>query len=152
MAWLIAFHVLGTVVWIGGMFFAHMALRPAAASVLDAPNRLRLMQKTLGTFFLWVWASIIALWISGFGIIGLFGGMKGLGIHVHSMMGIALLMTAIFAYLYFVPFLALRKTVREENWNTAGKRLALIRQLVATNLVLGLITTIIGAAGRYVGG
>ncbi|MGF1644161.1 MAG: CopD family protein [Thiotrichales bacterium] len=151
MAWLIVAHVLGTVVWIGGMFFAHMALRPAAASVLDAPNRLRLMHKTLGSFFVWVWISVIALWISGFGLIGLMGGMKVTGMHVHSMMGIALLMTVIYAYLYFLPYLALRKTVREENWNTAGKRLALIRQLVATNLVLGLITTVIGAAGRYVG-
>ena len=27
-------HVLGIVVWVGGMFFAYMALRPVAASVL----------------------------------------------------------------------------------------------------------------------
>ena len=28
-------HVLSIVVWVGGMFFAYMALRPVAASVLE---------------------------------------------------------------------------------------------------------------------
>ena len=28
------FHLLGAVIWIGGMFFAYLALRPAAAMML----------------------------------------------------------------------------------------------------------------------
>lgn len=35
MALSLLLHVLGVVVWVGGMFFAYMALRPVAASVLE---------------------------------------------------------------------------------------------------------------------
>ena len=35
-------HLLGVVVWVGGMFFAYMALRPVAATVLGPPLRLGL--------------------------------------------------------------------------------------------------------------
>ena len=34
--WLLV-HLLGVIVWVGGMFFAHMALRPSAAEVLEPP-------------------------------------------------------------------------------------------------------------------
>lgn len=35
----ITLHVLSAVVWVGGMFFAWMALRPVAASLLEPPPR-----------------------------------------------------------------------------------------------------------------
>ena len=44
-------HLLGVVVWVGGMFFAHMALRPAATELLEPPQRLPLLQATLMRFF-----------------------------------------------------------------------------------------------------
>ncbi len=34
----ITLHLLGTIVWVGGMFFAHMALRPTAAEAPGAPS------------------------------------------------------------------------------------------------------------------
>ena len=37
----LALHMLGAVVWVGGMFAAYLCLRPAAGS-LEAPQRLRL--------------------------------------------------------------------------------------------------------------
>jgi len=37
-----ALHVLAAVVWVGGMFFAWMVLRPAAVSALQPPERLML--------------------------------------------------------------------------------------------------------------
>ena len=42
MAIAIALHLLAAVIWVGGMFFAYMALRPAAASLLEPPLRLPL--------------------------------------------------------------------------------------------------------------
>lgn len=33
-------HVLATVVWVGGMFFAHFVLRPIAVAQLPPPQRL----------------------------------------------------------------------------------------------------------------
>ena len=47
-------HVMGVVVWVGGMFFAYMALRPVAASVLEPPQRLTLWAGVFGKFFPWV--------------------------------------------------------------------------------------------------
>ena len=35
-------HVLAALVWVGGMFFAWMILRPAAMAALDGPPRLKL--------------------------------------------------------------------------------------------------------------
>ncbi|MEY3672815.1 MAG: hypothetical protein RI904_2472, partial [Pseudomonadota bacterium] len=40
MASLVVLHLLAALVWVGGMFFAHNALRPMAASVLQPPERL----------------------------------------------------------------------------------------------------------------
>ena len=42
MAFAISLHLLAAVVWIGGMFFAYMCLRPSAAAILEPPARLRL--------------------------------------------------------------------------------------------------------------
>jgi uncharacterized membrane protein len=61
-------HSLAAVIWVGGMFFAYMALRPAA-SALEPPVRLPLMRSALGRFFPWVLASIVTLLVTGYGMI-----------------------------------------------------------------------------------
>ena len=40
-------HLLGVLIWVGGMFFAYMALRPAAAQLLEPPQRLTLDRKSV---------------------------------------------------------------------------------------------------------
>ena len=59
-------HILSVVIWVGGMFFAYMALRPAAISTLEPPLRLQLWRQTFKHFFPWVWAAIITLLVTGF--------------------------------------------------------------------------------------
>ena len=142
----LALHQLGTIVWIGGMFFAHVAVRPAIGELLDPPQRLPLMLRVFGRFFVWVWASIFLLWASGLWIfLGLYGGKAGL--HVHLMMGLAALMTFIFLLIWFLPYRKMKEAVAAQDWPTAAKRLALIRGLVLTNLLLGLATAVSGVAG-----
>ena len=51
---LYALHVLGAVLWVGGMAFALLALRPALAE-LEPPARLALHEGALRRFFLIVW-------------------------------------------------------------------------------------------------
>jgi len=46
-------HVLASVIWVGGMFFAHQCLRPAAIATLDPPQRLALWRAVFGRFFPW---------------------------------------------------------------------------------------------------
>ena len=39
----ITLHLLAALIWVGGMFFAHMALRPAVNTMLEPPQRLPLV-------------------------------------------------------------------------------------------------------------
>jgi uncharacterized membrane protein len=142
----VVLHQLGTIVWVGGMFFAHVALRPAVNELLEPPQRLSLMRRVLGRFFGWVWFAILLLWASGLWIfLGHFGGKAG--IHVHAMMGIAAVMTALFLYIWFVPFRRMKAAVSASDWPGAAARLGLIRPIILVNLVLGLITAVLGSAG-----
>ncbi|MCB4822519.1 hypothetical protein [Roseicella aerolata] len=47
-------HVLGAVLWVGGMAFALLALRPALGA-LEPPQRLVVHEGALRRFFLIVW-------------------------------------------------------------------------------------------------
>jgi len=131
-------HVLATVVWVGGMFFAHQCLRPVVLAQLEGPQRLRLWNGVFGRFFPWVWLSVLLLLASGHGLIYAFGGFRAVPMHVHLMTGIGYLMAAIFAFIYFVPYARLRRAVAEEDWKAGAAAQDLIRRLVGTNLALGL--------------
>lgn len=132
-------HVLASVIWVGGMFFAHQCLRPAAIATLEPPLRLALWRGVFGRFFPWVWVSVIALLLSGQVMVAQMGGMAAVPIHVHIMVAIGYLMAAIYAYLYFVPFAAMKRAVMVGEWPAAGAALNRIRMLVGTNLTLGLL-------------
>jgi uncharacterized membrane protein len=144
-------HALAAVIWVGGMFFAYMVLRPATGA-LDAHVRLGLWRHVFGQFLPWVWASIVALLVSGYGMIffGL-GGFAGAGVHVHVMQATGLLMMALFLHLYFAPWPRLRRALDAADDQAAAAQLDQIRRIVAINLVLGVITVAIGASGRYWG-
>jgi uncharacterized membrane protein len=141
-------HVLGAVIWVGGMFFAYMALRPAAAQLLQPPERLKVWADTFRRFFLWVWISVFALLGSGLWMIALFGGFGAVGVHVHIMFALGIVMMLIFAHVYFAPYRHLVRFVAQDNWKSAGAALAQIRKLVAVNLTLGLVTVAVGTVGR----
>ncbi|MGA7978905.1 MAG: hypothetical protein WCA32_01600 [Chromatiaceae bacterium] len=145
----LALHQLGVIVWVGGMFFAHMALRPAAGELLSPPQRLPLLLRVFDRFFPWVWGSVTLLWASGLWILfSVFGGRAGFAIHL--MMGIAFVMTVLFAFLWGVPYKRLKVAVAASDWPVAGAHLATIRRVILTNLILGLGTAVLGAAGRYI--
>ena len=151
MAITIALHALAAVLWVGGMFFAYMVLRPSAAP-LEPPARHELWQRVFARFFPWVWASVIALLVTGFGMIFLeFGGFGAAPRFVHIMLGLGLLMTAIYIYLYFAVWPVYCSAVAAKDWKLAGAKLGRIRGVVGVNLTLGIATVLIGAAGRFWG-
>jgi uncharacterized membrane protein len=144
-------HILAAVIWVGGMFFAHQMLRPAAGK-LDPAQRLPLWRRVFQHFFPWVWACIVALLLSGFGmVIWGFGGFAHIGLHVHIMQGIGILMMVAFGHLYFSPWARFRRAVDAGDFATAAPQLDRIRRIVTLNLMLGLIVVVIGATGRYWG-
>jgi uncharacterized membrane protein len=143
-------HLLAVVIWVGGMFFAYMILRPAAATVLEPQQRLTLWSATFARFFPWVWLAIINILASGYWmLLGPFGGMANAPLYVHVMNGLGLLMMLIFAHVYFAPYRQLRNAVLGMRWQEGGKALSTIRTLIGINLLIGLITIAIGAGGKY---
>jgi uncharacterized membrane protein len=144
-------HALSAVVWVGGMFFAHQVLRPAAGAV-DPRPRLLLWSRVLGRFFGWVIAAIVLLLASGYVLVfAVFGGFGKLGVHVNLMQGIGIFMMLLFFHLYFAPWRRFRRAVGREDWAEGGRQLGQIRTIVTINLVLGLIVVAIGSSGRYWG-
>ncbi|EJN06938.1 CopD family protein [Herbaspirillum sp. YR522] len=138
-------HLLGATIWVGGMFFAHMALRPALVE-LQAPQRLRLMAAVLARFFVWVWVAVALVLGSGLHMMFKMGAGH-VPPYVHAMAGIGLAMMLIFAHVFFAPFGRLRRASAQQDWDRAARALLQIRTLVGLNLVLGLLTLAIGALG-----
>ena len=146
----IVLHILSAVLWVGGMFFAHQVLRPVAVQQFEPPQRLKLWTQVFRRFFPWVWVCIVLLLLSGYWMVfRLFGGMSGIGLHIHIMQALGWLMILLFMHLYFAPFRRLKEAVITEQWPEAGKRLNQIRLIVGINLVLGLVVIAIAAGGRY---
>ena len=135
-------HVVGVVVWVGGMFFAHFALRPSVAS-WGAPERLRLMQGVLKRFFTAAAIAVVLILLSGVALIGLMGGMKTVGLYVHLMLGIGLAMMAVFVHLYINLLPRLSRAVQAEDWPAGGTALGKIRALVHMNFWLGCIVIVV---------
>ena len=148
----ITLHLLAAVIWVGGMFFAYVALRPVAASLLPPPLRLPLWSQTFARFFPWVWGAVIILPATGYWmILQVFGGFGQVGAFVHLMHVIGLAMIAIFLHVYFAPYRRLNRAVAAQDFVAAGTHLGQIRHLIGINLILGLVTIVIAAAGVHLG-
>ena len=139
-------HLAAVVVWVGGMFFAYMVMRPTVVTQLEGPPRLRFFLEVFARFFRWVFLSVFLVLGSGYAMVGLAGGMRGLAVHIHVMQGLGLLMTLLFLYLYFLPFKQMRECVEGERWPDANKALGRIRQIIGVNLTLGMVTVLIGSS------
>jgi len=135
----IALHVVAAVVWVGGLFFAYIVLRPSTNS-LEPPQRLVLWAGVFKRFFPWVWMAIIFLMVSGYWLI--FNWFKGFAnapgyVHVMHLMG--WLMTLLFIYLYYKIYPSFVAAVNSESWPDAGIAMNKIRQIVLANLILGML-------------
>ncbi len=64
----VAFHIVAAVIWVGGMFFALVVLRPSTGP-LDPPIRLALWERVFSRFFPWVWGAVVVLLVSGFAMV-----------------------------------------------------------------------------------
>jgi len=144
-------HILGAVVWVGGMFATYVCLRPAAG-VLEGPQRLKLWRGFFAKFFPWVWVSLVLLLGSGYWmLLTTFGGFKGAPLYIHLMQGIGWLMVALFVWMFHGPWLKFKRAVDAQDWPAAGEQIELIRQIIMVNLPLGLIVVVIGGTGRFWG-
>lgn len=134
-----ALHLLCAVLWVGGMFFAYVVLRPSMAAI-EAPQRMLLHTRVFKKFFLVVWHAMPLIIITGFAMLALNWDMATAPWQINAMMGLGLLMAAVFLAIIFGPYRQFRRTTDR---NRMASSLDGIRKLIGVNLILGLITVIV---------
>ena len=140
-------HVLAALIWVGGMFFAWMILRPAAVTALEGPVRLKLWVEVFQRFFVWVWIAVAILPISGVGLLQMrFNGFETAPRYVQIMMGLYIVMVALFIRIQSLQLPELRKAVEAQAWADGAAVMGKIRRLVGCNLIVGLVLVAIAAA------
>lgn len=131
------------------MFFAYLVLRPAIAEH-SALARAHLWLAVFRRFFMWVWASIVVLLITGFFMIfNAFGGFRSVPSFVNLMMGLGILMMLLYAHVFFVSYRRLRHSVEANAEPEAWHAMNQIRMIILINLVLGLIVIFVAASGAF---
>lgn len=128
-------HLAAAIVWLGGIAFMLFALRPAATQLPPA-QRLALIAQVLKRFFALVWLSIGLLLLTGLAML-MAAGMKNAPPGWHLMLGLGVLMFALFGHLYFGPYRHLKRAVAAADWPEGGRRAGQIATLAGLNLLLG---------------
>ena len=143
-------HGVAATLWIGGIFFAFVALRPAAEEVLEPLHRMILWRATYRYFFRFVWVFVVVLLGTGYyGLFSRFGGFADSPRYLHLMHTIGLIMVGIFCYLYFALYRPFCRLIDRNNAASAPVFLKKIRLLMASNLVLGIAITVVGICGPF---
>ena len=142
---LIVLHILSAVIWVGGMVFAYMVLRPSVDE-MEPAHKLSLLAAIFRRFFRWVWHAVVILPATGYALLfTVYGNLN----HFHLMQSLGWVMIALFIFMFFGPYPPFRQAVVQADWPEAARHLPRIRRIIAINLVLGVITVAVGAAGRF---
>lgn len=78
-----------------------------------------------------------------------FGGFAAAPLYVQLMQALGILMVLLFLHLFFAPWKRFRAALDQNSFPEAAKNLNQIRQIVAINLALGILTVLVGGTGRY---
>ncbi|WP_060482780.1 CopD family protein [Pseudomonas sp. NBRC 111119] len=140
-------HVLAALIWVGGMFFAWLVLRPATVAALEGPARLRLWVEVFRRFFGWVWVAVVVLAITGVGMLHMrFNGFETAPRYIQAMMGGGIVMFALFLRIQALLLPELKTAVQAQDWATGAAVLGRIRRMVGVNLLLGLAVVAVASA------
>lgn len=137
-------HLVSGIVWIGGMTFMLLALRPAALASLEAQPRARLMGEVFKRFYLLVLLSIVALFTTGthmytatFRAAKLATGQGSVPLGWNIMLVFGLVMMLIFGHIYFAGFKKYKRAVAAGDWSLAAKAGSLMHTMTLINFTLG---------------
>ena len=122
-------HLFFMALWIGGMIYTLLFLRPSLQSLKREEDRADLLRRLYGRFFAGVWLAVAVLFISGMGL--WHGYRKDLSTNplFHFKLFLFALMVLVFSYIYFFLF-------RKGRYST-------IPNLVWINLALGTLIILI---------
>jgi uncharacterized membrane protein len=142
-------HLLAAILWVGGVAFAILVLRPSLA-VLDPPQRLALHAQVFRRFFLLVWHAMPIAVLTGWAMLfGWYGGFRDSGWHVHLMNLTGVIMGIVFVAIWFGPYAMFRRAMAAGNGPQAAQAVHRIRTLITVNLALGLLTSAVAGLGRW---
>lgn len=136
-------HLIGAIVWMGGMTFMLLALRPAALAVMEPQPRARLMAQVWPRFFNLVLVAIVLLVASGGHLYASAAkaahqaGATGLPLGWNVMAGLGVLMVLVFGHIRFAGLKKFLRAVAASDWPQANAAATLIHRLVVLNFVLG---------------
>lgn len=141
----LSLHVIGAALWVGGLGYAIIVLRPSIA-VLDQPAaRIQLHLQSMKRFLRLTWHIMPLVLLTGWVMVfTLYGGFAALPWAVNAMQAGALIMTAIFLYLYFGPFRRFRRAIRP-----GPELIGRMRTLVTINLVIGVLVLVFASIGHF---
>ncbi|MES9852392.1 MAG: DUF4149 domain-containing protein [Candidatus Thiodiazotropha sp. L084R] len=141
-------HLLSVIIWVGGMFFAHVVLRPVLNKELEPHHRLPLLLKVFDGFFPWVWGVVVTNLASGYWM--LFTQYENnTSFWLNIMTVIGTVMAAIFIFIYSIPYHQLETALKSDDMPRAVAAISLIRQFMLVNLVLGVFVTVVAMIGKY---
>jgi len=142
-AFLKSVHLLGVVVWIGGMAFILFCLRPAAR-VLEPPARIALMHAAMKRFITVVSIAAAVIFVCGAAMLAIARSAAvraGLAFNMpldwYTMIAVFFVMLAVFIHIRNVLFRRLGAAVADARWPDGAAVLGAIRWEVSLNLVLG---------------
>ena len=142
-------HLAAAIVWMGGMTFMLLALRPAALEVLESPVRARLMGAVWRRFFTLVLVAIAVLLLTGghmysqaLRLAQAASGTANLPLGWHLMAALGVAMVLIFGHIYFAGFRQFKRALAASDGPLAAKAAAQINRLVIVNFVLGWLAIV----------
>ena len=139
----LATHLLGMALWVGGAAYALLVLRPSL-NLLDQTQRVSVSLQTLSRFFRLIWHVMPIVLLTGWAMeIFREGGFANADWHINAMQGLALVMTGVFLWAYFGPFRRARRAIRPQ-----PALFESIRSLVGMNLVIGASIVVVASLGH----
>jgi len=133
---IVLIHLAAAILWMGGMGFMLLALRPAVLA-LDGPVRAKLMLTVWRRFFTVVGISIVVLLLTG---VHLYATAMQVGAATpgkHLMVGIGLLMFLLFGHMVFAGYRKYARALAAADTTSAQRAAASIHAVVLINFGLG---------------
>ena len=142
-------HLVGILVWIGGMFFMLHVLHPSLQAI-DGPQRPKLVLAVQAKFFKMVTVALVLIWGSGLAMLSaaISNGLRPWPIGWHIMITLALVMTLVFIYIRFVLFTQANKAFASGEAGLLAPLMKRIRSLIMLNMGLGFVVVAAAVFGR----
>jgi uncharacterized membrane protein len=115
-------HLIAINIWVGGMFFVVVVFSHVTVP-MPLAQRLDCWHRALSRFFMLVWlAMLVLLGSGGVMIYQVFGSPGNSPLYVLLMASFALIMMAIFVYIYFMPYRQFTRHLKAQDLANAEYR------------------------------